>query len=275
MAKHNKKRNVGLIHEQIVRYASERVVDGEEDKTKKAISILSSRFREGTELYKEFRLFNSLVHTNVSNKDIARRIIVESKAACQNHDFNKLKTEKSGLIKNINHDLDDQNFYSRHIPEYRVFATVQALLNEWRGASRLSPSEVVKYETFLEEWLTRGHLEEALTKKSDADPLALKIMIEKFNKKYSKHLNRNQTNLLERKLLNDDSGLISCISEIKKHANLVLENFYNDCNNDVLNKKKTRVESQIQSMEINTSDTTVRKALTLSSLIEELENNND
>jgi hypothetical protein len=81
MAKHNKKRNVGLIHEQIVRYASERVVDGDEAKTKKAISILSNHFRAGTELYKEFRLFNSLVHTNVSSKAIARRIIIESKDA--------------------------------------------------------------------------------------------------------------------------------------------------------------------------------------------------
>jgi hypothetical protein len=114
-----------------------------------------------------------------------------------------------------------------------------------------------------------------LTKKSDADPLALKIMIEKFNKKYTKYFNKIQTNLLERKLLNDEEGLITCISEIKNRASLVLENFYNNCNNDVLNKKKANVKSQIQCMEINSSDTTIRKALTLSSLIEELENNDD
>ena len=134
-------------------------------KRKKQFLFLEVALEKELNYIKSLDFFNSLVHTNVSNKDIARRIIVESKAACQNHDFNKLKTEKSSLIKNINHDLDDQNFYSRHIPEYRVFATVQALLNEWRGASRLSPNEVVKYETFLEEWLTRGYLEESLTKK--------------------------------------------------------------------------------------------------------------
>ena len=28
MAKHNKKRNVGLMHEQLIRYASEKIVEG-------------------------------------------------------------------------------------------------------------------------------------------------------------------------------------------------------------------------------------------------------
>ena len=161
MAKHNKKRNVGLIHEQLVRYASEKIVDDERNIAENAINILNKHFSEGTELYKEFLLFNALVHTQVQSKNIARRIIDESKTACKNHNDNK-------------------------ISEYRIFATVQALLNEWRGAGRLAPNEIVKYETVLEEWLSREGQTTGMDKNPEADPLVLEIMIKKFNKKYYK-----------------------------------------------------------------------------------------
>jgi hypothetical protein len=275
MAKHNKKRNVGLIHEQLVRYASERIVECDEDRTQNAISILNNHFKEGSELYKEFRLFNALVHTKVQSSDIARRIILESKAACQNHNSSDLRTEKSLLIKIINHELDEKRFYNRKISEYKVFATVQALLNEWRGSNRLAPDEIVKYESSLEKWLTRDSEIETLTKKSDADPLALKLMIEKFNKKYLAHFNKEQTRLLEYKLLDDNEAVKKHVAEIKQRAEIALSNFYRVCDNDILNRKQTLVENRIYSMKVNASDETVKKALMLSSLIEQLEDNND
>ena len=85
MAKHNKKRNVGLIHEQLVRFASEKIVEGAKNKAEVALEILNEHFEQDSQLYKEFRLFNALVHTRASTSNIARRIILESKAARKNH----------------------------------------------------------------------------------------------------------------------------------------------------------------------------------------------
>lgn len=271
MAKHNKKRNVGLIHEQLVRFASEKIVEGAKNKAEVALEILNEHFEQDSQLYKEFRLFNALVHTRASTSNIARRIILESKAACKNHNSTRLRTEKSSLIRAINHELNDFGFYDKRINEYRVFATVQALLNEWRGASKLSPDEIVKYETTLEKWLTRAKPAESLATNEAADPLALKLMIEKFNKKYAKQLNVEQSKLLEHALAGDDKSTKNTIVRIKEDAQSNLAKFYRSCDNKILNEKRVLIESRISNLKVDCDDTTIKRALMLSRLVEELE----
>jgi hypothetical protein len=130
-------------------------VEGKNKKSKNAIEIITKHFENGSELLREFRLFSSLVHAKVDSKELAMRIIDESKRACTNHDGDKLRKEKSYLIKDINHMINEESFYDQRILNYRTFATVQALLNEWRGADKLTPSEIVSYEEKLSEHLTR------------------------------------------------------------------------------------------------------------------------
>ena len=275
MAKHNKKRNVGLIHEQLVRHVSENIVNQDMESANLAISILERHFNTNSELYKEFRLFNSLVHTNVNDRDIARRIIEESKSACMKHDANSLMKEKSALIKDINHTIDDSSFYNKRISEYKVFSTVQALLNEWRGKSKLYPEEVVEYEQVLENWLTRKTSVETTDKENNADPLILNIMIEKFNKKYGDHLNGLQKSLLEARLSQDKQKVVDCIGFIKEKGLSAVNEFYSGCDNDFLMSKKEKIVERINSLIPSYDDTIVERSLSLAALIEELENDDE
>ena len=112
MAKHNKKRNVGLIHEQLVRHASEKIVEKNQGSADTVFSILEKHFHKNSELYREFRLFNSLVHTKINDTILAYRIIEESKRACIDQNKSKLRKEKSLLIKEINHTIKDDLFYT-------------------------------------------------------------------------------------------------------------------------------------------------------------------
>jgi hypothetical protein len=274
MAKHNKKRNVGLIHEQLVRYASEKIVDGKKSIAENAVNVLNSHFKEGTELYREFRLFNSLVHTKTQDRIVARRIIEESRRACNIHDNNKLRSEKSKLIKDINHRIDEQAFYDQRVPNYKILATVQALLNEWRGADKLSPGDIVKYENALETWITQKEHKENMSKKEVADPLALKIMTEKFNKKYSS-FDKDQMRLLEFKLLGDDESTELLVEKIKVKAQNALENFYRGCKNKTLNNKRHLVETSIKNLKVGSDDDSIKKSLIISQLIHELEDDNE
>jgi len=275
MAKHNKKRNVGLLHEQLVRHASENLVDGEKEKAELAINILQHRFRDHTELQREFRLFNALIHTNVPNRDIAKQIITESRIACRNHDAIRLRTEKSHLIKEINHKLDQEDFYKRKIEKYRLFATVQALLNEWRGAQKLGPDEIVKYENVLEEWLIRGDSAAELEKTAHADPLTLKIMTEKFNKKYDLLLNGEQKEMMENCLIGDQKELTRQVGLIKERALTALERFYHHCDNKILLEKREQVEEKILALDPNSTDESISRALVVSALIRELEGDDE
>ena len=80
-AKHNKKRNVGLVYEMLLRYITKKIIESDEKSAKKAIKIIERRFDKNTELYKEFRLFNALASTTVSETPVAAGILVEAKQA--------------------------------------------------------------------------------------------------------------------------------------------------------------------------------------------------
>ena len=177
---HNKKRNVGIIYEQLVRKVSESLVEGDMDRANLVLDILKKNFRKGTELYKEFRLFNALVKTTVSSDSIATKILSEAKSAAQVHSAGLLRSEKSKLIKVINHTLDDETFYRTRIDDYRTYATIQTLLNDWRSGSNADIKRVALYEDKIHTWLVTEKPERNLDdmRTNDIDKLTVKIMRE-------------------------------------------------------------------------------------------------
>ena len=271
MAKHNKKRNVGLLHEQLIRHASRMTVEGKTNDAQKTVDIVTTHFTKDTELLKEFRLFSSLIHTRVSSESLARRIVDESKQASKNHDAFKLQKEKSLLIRDINHILNEDSFYDQKIEKYKIFATVQALLDEWRGASRLAPVEIVKYEDALISHLNRKGSEEILEKKETSDPLVLNIMLEKFNKKYAGTMSEHQRKLLEYKLLKKSNDATALMSEIKNKTLDAIEEFYNTEKNDHLMEKKKDLVNKIQDFKPVDTDEAISRALSMANLLIELE----
>ena len=271
MAKHNKKRNVGLLHEQLVRHASQMTVEGNREKSNIAMKITMEAFSKDSELLREFKLFSALAHPIVDDLSIARRIVEESKRACADHDPHKLNKEKSALIREINHKIDRSDFYNQRIDNYKIFSTIQALLNEWRGKSHLSPDERVRYELVLEKHLTRSRASQGLDKKDNADPLVFSLMIEKFNKKYGDKLSEQQIDLLKSQLIGDEDEVIRKSELIRLEARSAVNSFYEDCENNVLNEKKDFLLNKIDGYKPDNTDTSVSKALMLSDLIKELE----
>ena len=143
--RHNKKRNAVIIYEQLVRFISKSLVDGDVSQAKVAVGIVREHFRPGTHLYKEFRLFHALARTTVESENIALRIIDEAKKAAREHDAPSLDREKGLLIRSINKDLRCENFFEQRIPDYRSLATIQTLLNDWRSRAP-DIARVVEYE---------------------------------------------------------------------------------------------------------------------------------
>lgn len=271
MAKHNKKRNVGLLHEQLIRHASRMTVEGNVEKAQDAVDIVTKHFGKGSEMLREFRLFSSLIHTKVHSRDLAQRIVEESRRACTDHNASQLRKEKSLLIKDINHLLNEESFYDQRIPDYKTFATVQALLNEWRGASRLTPAEVVKYESRLIDHLIREEVENDLQRVENADPLVLNIMIEKFNKKYGKSLSDDQRKILECRLLNKNEEAIVLMESVKVKTLESIDRFYESLDNEYLGKKRDVLVERVTNFQPDETDESVAKALSLANLLSELE----
>ena len=130
MAKvHNKKRNIGIIYEQVIQYICNRLLENDEEVAKKGIAIIKESFKEGTQLNKEYRLFKALVTTKNVSDHLASSIINEAKKACNHHFDNKvLEEEKSSLIHNLNRTFGKgvifeesvKNYNSKLIHEFKI-----------------------------------------------------------------------------------------------------------------------------------------------------------
>ncbi len=77
--KHNKKRNVGIIYELLLSNITKNLMEGKKSKAKIASKIIEKHFKKGTELYKEFRLFNALTKSHVTNTHVIASFLIEAK----------------------------------------------------------------------------------------------------------------------------------------------------------------------------------------------------
>lgn len=193
---HNKKRNTILVYEFLIRTMSRALMEDDRSKQGKALRIIRRHFKEGSELYKEFRLAHAMYQTTVSSSAVAASIMQEAKLAVRALDTKRLEREKSLLIREINHSIGPE-VYDEHVDDYKILATIQTLFNEWQGSSDIS--RLAEYEDKVNSWLINekvqsdvdlGDLDAGTTR------LVSSIMTKKLNEKYEKTLNSTQKEIL-------------------------------------------------------------------------------
>jgi hypothetical protein len=206
----------------------------------------------------------------VGSRSLAERILAESKRAASSHDPQQLRQEKSLLIKDINNGLaESRRFYDIKIENYRLFATVQTVLNEWRGKDKLDLTTRAMYEEQLVDWLARS-TGENLQEKMDIDPLVQKLMYQKFESKYKEQLSESQKKILECSILGTDSEFIEIIKETKIRALSELDAYEKVCDNRLLKENIGGVRKSIESLPEEKNDVVIAKTLHLVHLIEEM-----
>ena len=274
---HNKKRNVGIIYELLLRHVSARLIEDRSEDAQLGLNIIENYFNENTEIYKEFRLFNALVKSTVSATSVAAAILTEAKGAARRCNFEKLDREKSLLIREINYSLDDKGFYYRRIPDYTTYATIQTLLNEWRRGDRSDLSKLVIYESRVIEWLLKEKKEESIDDHLDhnIDNLVVKILTEKFNKKYTNRLNEEQKDIIKSYVfsMNSDGGrsIKSKLSLIKENTIKQIDELKRTADSQVILEKIDEVRCNIQDIDLEIiSDSTISRFLLMSKLKNEL-----
>lgn len=274
MAKtHNKKRNIGIIYEQIIQFICRKALENDEVSSEKAVSIIKEYFSKDTQLNKEHRLFKALAETKNVSGPLANSIIFEAKKAC-NYMFNneKLEKEKSKLIKDLNHNFGKGVIFEENIKNYRIYATIQTLLNEWRNPKKADFDLTTKYEIKLHESLTEK--ENVIQEKKEipkVDKITYKLMKNIFEKKYSNILNEDQNILLNYFANDEDNQLLKEANKIKKDTLDILEKYIENCNNQVLVEKYSKVCNNIKNISNDHIDKdSLQRYLTIAKLKEEL-----
>ncbi len=211
--RHNKKRNVGLLSEFFARYIAKALLEKRFDDIEKAKNVWNKFVNPKTEIYKEFSYFNSLQNSSIKNREVAFNLLETVKHKTKKQNQRKLDEEKSRFIDEINNQLKDKEFFDRDIPSYKNFASIQILLNAWRGIGfKGSLNEMAELEDsvlgiLLTEKKETSQLQESPLDMTteEVDGLVLKIMTEKANAKFAKVFNKEQQKIVQLYLFSENN----------------------------------------------------------------------
>lgn len=276
-SQHNKKRNVGIIYEQLLLKASAALIDNDPKTASKCAGIIKKYYKPGTEIFREFRLFQALINTTIKSESLGLRLIQEARRGVHTFSPQQLELEKSSLIREINKSIDDQGFFNQPVREYRTYATVQTLLNDWQREDEANLHRVVEYESKLLEWMksdkeTPPALDELTTQ--DVSSMTVRIMNEKFEKKWGDKLNETQRSLIRDYVHGSVDERM--LESIKNRAIRGLTRLRESTDSKVLLEKLNDVHSMVEGIETKSlDDAGISKFMHLTQLYQELENKNE
>ena len=284
--KHNKKRNVGLLNEFFARYIAKAILEKRDGDIEKAKALYARHFQKGTEISRELRLFTNLFETRVESREAAFSLLNQVKEACKLQSQARIDLEKTALLHEINQTFGECNFFDQEIAEYREYATVQVLLNHWRGrVVTENLSEAVQLEDKLVLRLTSKSpaVESKFLEmqESEVDGLVVNLMIQKFNQKFGSMLNEEQKKLLRLYVFSKDNAnakeeLVRLLEGLKEKSSKIIDTaMAKDKDAQRVKPKLLEVKQMLQETYQDTSapdDSLVTFYMSISKLNEELSN---
>lgn len=192
MIKHSKYKNTGILFELLVRQIASDTLIG---KDSEAIKIVKEYFGK-TELAKEHKLYQALISTKkVLNEGKAESLINSILDLSLRLNKSSLRKEKYNLIKEIRKYYNIDEFFKAKINNYPQYAAAYKLMEAHNSLEFVEPSEVIDNKITLLEYITHKEvdadgvkdrvLDEYLKMDKGTRILTYKIMLEKFNEKYS------------------------------------------------------------------------------------------
>jgi len=195
--KHSKYKNTGILFELLTRQLTSDTIAGNQPKS---LYFLKKHFNSKTELLKEYKIYHTLA-TQKYDKDSKATMLIETLVEAHGKlNKSQLRREKYNLIKEIKESYSVNDFFKAKITDYKIMASIYNLL-ENRKATPISivNSKVTILEHITEKQIkpkTNTVLENYNKQDSDTRLLTYKVLLEKFNDKYS-GLQNNQKTLLK------------------------------------------------------------------------------
>jgi hypothetical protein len=270
MSKHNKKRNVGIVYQQVLRRAAEAAIDGNKAHANECIELLGRHFQHGTDLYKEYKLFSSILETGGVDEKTSERVLSIAKEVSRSIDQPTIEKQKGTFINEANRVFGKGNLFNTRVSNYRGLATVQLLLNEWRDPGTLTPTQTAEYERRLQTYMMTSKQTPSLQKESKVDDLTVSMFRKRFDDSYGSKLTNLQKNFVAAVAFDKHEAVHQMISEAKTKAIDLLDQRHAGETNKLLSERYEIVRKNIIAFD-ETSDNSASMAMTLFNLIEELE----
>jgi hypothetical protein len=202
--KHSKYKNTGILFEMLVRKLTSETMTSDKSVT---IDIIKKYFGKNTELAKELHMYNSLLKEQHKSEARAIDFINTVKKSHAHLNQSLLNRQKYNLVKEISERFVFDDLAKIHIANYKTLASIYMLF-EYKNSD--NPKQLMQCKNVIIENAiptnTKQHkkdpvLETFSKQEKDTRLLTYKIMIDKFNEKYS-GLSESQKHLLNQYITN-------------------------------------------------------------------------
>jgi hypothetical protein len=203
LIKHSKFKNTGILFELLVRQITADTLSG---KNSEATNILKKYFSK-TELGREYKLYDSLLKRTNLTEGKAEVVINTILESAKQLNRSALKRQKYNLINEIKDHYNLEEFFKTKLPHYKSQAAIYTLIEALGSDKKQSHEQIINNKLVLLEHLTSSikkvdkPKEDIMSEFSQYDKdtriLTYKILLEKFNTKYSDFSNNKKLILKE------------------------------------------------------------------------------
>jgi len=216
--KHSKYKNTAILFEMLVRKLTSETLTSDKTVT---VEIIKKYFGKNTALSKELQLYNSLIKENLKSEAQALDFIRTCKDAHSKLNKSLLRRQRYNLVKEISENFDFQKVSKIRINNYKELASIYKLF-EYTEAD--NPKDLLECKTSIVSHLL-GETKQSLKLspllekykgyKKDVRILTYKLLVDKFNSKYS-GLDENQKKVLNKYIthVNDSESVKQYLEEI-------------------------------------------------------------
>ena len=217
--KHSKYKNTGILFEMLVRKLTSETLTSDKSNT---INIIKKYFGKNTELAKEMKLYNALLKEQFKTEPSALEYIRSVKAAHSKLNKTILRRERYNLIKEISEKFKLDQISKIRVPNYKLLASAYIIFENDEADNPIQlmecKSEIVNNIITERAQQTKKLdpvIEAFKTQTKEERLLITKLLIDKFNSKYSV-LDENQKRLLNKYIthVNDTTILKEYVQSI-------------------------------------------------------------
>ena len=202
--KHSKYKNTGILFEMLVQKLTSETLSSNKSTT---ADIIKKYFGKNTELSKELYLYNTLIKKPFISEAQSLDYIRTTKLAHSKLNQGLLRRQRYNLIKEISEKFIFKNMSKMHISNYKVLASA-GIIFDYEETD--NPKQLMECKSVIIQ-----HTKPVKKQDKQPDPalllfesqtkdmrlLTYKLIVDKFNKKYSV-LDTNQKQLLNKYIVN-------------------------------------------------------------------------
>ena len=222
--KHSKFKNTGILFEILVkRITADTLSKGESP----AINTLRKYF-VNTELGKEYKLYEMVFKGKNVKENRANAILDTVIESSKKLNRTRLRKEKYNLIKELKENYNTADLFKTKISDYKTYASLYTLFEVYNTENPTDPNQIVDNKVIILEHLTsvpierdnvKGDIiEEFKSYDKDVRILTYRILLEKFNEKYS---NLSPT---QKRILKEFINSVDNTSSLKDFYNTEVQN---------------------------------------------------